>query len=110
MKTYAVDLDGTLIEQLSSDEVFSGDLSKVVPIQKTINYVNSLYEEGHRIVIYTARGMGRFNGNSSIIPFLYLENTKKTLDFIKVKYHELVFGKIHYDLLIDDKVMNVKDI
>ena len=78
--------------------------------QSAIDLVNSLYDDGNKIVIYTARGMSQYKGN---VPLIYSELYSKTiqqLDGWGLKYHQLVMGKIHYDLLIDDKALNSSDI
>ena len=50
--------------------------------------------------------MSQFNGNViEIYSQLYLQ-TIKQLNSWGLKYHQLVMGKIHYDVLIDDKVLN----
>ena len=38
------------------------------------------------------------------------ELTKSQLNKWGVKYHQLVMGKLHFDLLIDDKVVNSSQI
>ena len=71
------------------------------PIRENIEKANKLYEEGHNIVYWTARGM------SSGID--WKDVTKKQFKEWGVKYHELKFGKPVYDLFIDDKNMNTID-
>ena len=80
------------------------------PYEEAIELINSLYDEGYKIVIYTARGMSQFSGNvSEIYSNLYVQ-TSKQLRSWGLKYHQLVMGKIHYDVLIDDKVLNSANI
>ena len=45
----------------------------------------------------------------SIYSQLYSQ-TIKQLNSWGLKYHQLVMGKIHYDVLIDDKVLNSHEI
>ena len=76
------------------------------PYPENIKIVNSLYDEGHRIIVYTARGMSQFDGNVELI---YKNLYQKTKDHLKewgLKYHSLVMGKIQYDVLVDDKALN----
>ena len=80
------------------------------PNQSVIDLVNSLYDEGNKIVIYTARGMSQYKGNVSLIYSELYSKTIQQLDSWGLKYHRLVMGKIHYDLLIDDKALNSSDI
>ena len=52
---YCFDIDGTLCSQYPE----SGDYSESTPIAERITVVNKLYDEGHKILLLTARGMGR---------------------------------------------------
>ena len=80
------------------------------PYPETIKIVNSFYDEGHKIIVYTARGMSQFDGDVQLIYENLYEKTKEHLKEWGLKYHSLVMGKIHYDVLIDDKALNSKDI
>ena len=80
------------------------------PYQETIELINSLYDDGHKIVIYTARGMTQYNGNIALIYSELYSKTIQQLDSWGLKYHQLVMGKIHYDVLIDDKALNSQNI
>ncbi len=80
------------------------------PIKENIELVNSLYNDGYKIVIYTARGMSQFNGNVIEIYSQLYTKTIEQLNSWGLKYHQLVMGKIHYDILIDDKVLNSQGI
>ena len=68
-----------------------------------VEQVNRLFDEGHKIIIMTARGRG-----SGID---WTEWTIKQLKMWGVKYHELepMFHKPSADLFIDDKGINVED-
>tara|TARA_B100000683_G_C12508914_1_gene560025 strand:+ start:8844 stop:9161 length:318 start_codon:yes stop_codon:yes gene_type:complete len=70
------------------------------PIQKNIDIVNKLYNDGHEITMWTARGSG--SGLD------WTEVTTKQLKNFGVKYHSLKFGKPVFDLFIDDKVINTE--
>jgi dTDP-glucose 4,6-dehydratase len=72
-----------------------------VPLDKNINKANRLYDDGHTIIYWTARGSG-----SGID---WREVTEKQFKEWGVKYHELRLGKPIYDLFIDDKNMNTRD-
>jgi len=37
------------------------------------------------------------------------QHTKDQLEEWGAKYHELIMGKLYYDLYIDDKVINARD-
>jgi glycerol-3-phosphate cytidylyltransferase len=92
---YCFDIDGTITETQGND--YEG----AIPNQLMIDKVNSLFEEGHRIIFFTARG-----GTSGID---WSEFTEKQLKGWGIKYHDLIMNqKPHFDLLIDDKCVNVE--
>lgn len=72
-----------------------------LPIKEHIAKVNELYNEGHTIVYWTARG--------SKTKIDWTELTKKQLAEWGAKHHDLMLGKPHYDLYIDDKSINTND-
>ena len=94
MKIY-VDLDNTLlISRLPDYDI-------VTSIQNRIQHINALYEKGHEIVIYTARGSA--TGKD------WKEKTEEQLKQYGIHYHRLDIGnKPDYDLLIDDKAISAE--
>lgn len=110
-KTIAFDLDDVLCSRLNEYENL-GPLKYdyCYPIEENIQLVNSLYKDGYKIVIYTARGMTQFGGNVSETYSKLYNKTTEQLKSWGLKYHQLVMGKIHYDILIDDKVINSHNI
>ena len=95
MAVYCFDIDGTLCAQEASD------YSRAEPFHERIKRVNSLFAEGHRIVLFTARG-----SKSGID---WRESTLSQLAEWGVKYHELIVGKPHADFYIDDKAIHSDD-
>jgi histidinol phosphatase-like enzyme len=91
-----VDIDETIC---NSPE--SRDYSKALPITSNINKVNKMYDNGHTIVYWTARGTG-----SGID---WREVTEAQFQKWGVKYHDLKFGKPIYDLFIDDKNISTEE-
>jgi len=77
------------------------DYSKAIPIVENIEKANKLYDEGHEITYWTARGT-----KSGID---WTDVTKKQLEEWGAKHHELKLGKPYYDLFIDDKNVNTID-
>jgi hypothetical protein len=71
------------------------------PIIENIEKANQLYDEGHTIVYWTARG--------TKTGIDWREQTENQFGEWGVKYHDLKFGKPNYDLFIDDKNMNTND-
>ena len=93
-----VDIDETICRYV--DERY---YPHAVPIQENINKINKLYDEGHEITYWTARGS--YSGID------YLELTANQLDEWGCQYHELSVGeKPNYDLLICDKTKRIEEI
>ena len=80
----------------------SRDYSLAEPYLDKIQKINNLYNEGHKIVYWTARGR--------VTKIDWYEVTKKQLDSWGAKYHKLdIKTKPHYDLLICDKTLKSID-
>ena len=77
------------------------DYSKSSPITENIEKANLLYDQGNKVVYWTARG--------TVTGIDWREVTEKQFGKWGVKYHDLKFGKPYYDIFIDDKNMNTKD-
>jgi hypothetical protein len=88
-----VDIDETICE--TPDD---RNYSLAAPIIENIRKVNALYDAGHTIVYWTARGTG-----SGID---WREITEDQFRLWGVKHHELNFGKPIYDVFVDDKNFN----
>jgi hypothetical protein len=89
--TYAFDLDGTLCT------VTNGIYEKAIPFEGRIEHVNKLHREGHTIIIFSARGA---TSKRDLWEFTFSQ-----LNSWGLKFHELIMGKPHFDLLIDDKAI-----
>ena len=110
-KIIAFDLDDVICFRPTGYEDLGPEkYSYCQPYKETIKLVNSLYDDGYKIIIYTARGMSQFSGNIVEIYSKLYNQTNDQLKSWEVKYHQLVMGKIHYDVLIDDKSLNSYDI
>lgn len=97
LKLIYVDIDNTICNTVDSDYINS------TPIQENIDKINKLYNDGHFIVYWTARG--GFSGKD------HTELTKKQLDEWGCLYMELIMNeKPSFDLLIDDKAINMNDL
>ena len=99
-KVFAIDIDGVLCVTKKSN------YHKSKPNIAAINKVNKLYENGNKIIIFTARYMGRNNNDVSKAKEEGYELTLKQLQDWNVKYHEFIMGKPSYDIIIDDKAYN----
>ena len=76
---------------------------KSKPNNLAIKKINSLYEQGYEIKIFTSRYMGRCKENVNCAKKRGYKFTKKQLAKWNLKYSKLIFGKPSYDLYIDDK-------
>ncbi len=76
--TFVIDIDGTLINSSFSDS----EGYKVTSVDyDEINKIKKLYNDGHTIIIHTARRWDIYN------------ITIKQLEDYNIKYHQLVMGK-----------------
>ena len=96
MKIY-VDIDNTICSQVV------GDYGKAEPWHDNIAKINKIYDEGNKIIYYTARG--------TVSKINWYDITKDQLDSWGCKYHDLSVGeKPHYDLLICDKTKRIEEV
>jgi hypothetical protein len=93
--TYCFDIDGTLCETPATD------YAAAVAIIDAIADVNRLYDQGHRIVLFTARG--------SVTGIDWRPLTESQLQKWGVQYHELVLGKPPADFYVDDRAIRAAD-
>lgn len=94
-KIIYVDIDETIC--ITPGEIVR-EYNNAVPIKNNIKRINDLYDDGNKIVYWTARG-----SKSGINWF---DLTKKQLESWGAKYHELKCDKPYFDLFIDDRVIN----
>jgi hypothetical protein len=100
-KIYLFDLDNTLC-MTEKKEDGNWDYLNSKPIQNRIDYVNDLFDNGHKIIIETARG--------SVSKKNWYEETHNQLINFGLKFHELRTGvKFNFDYSIDDKGYNSED-
>lgn len=94
--TYCFDFDETICMRNSGD-----DYSKAFPIPKVVDYINNLYDKGHKILIFTARGSssGKY----------WLDVTYVQCINWGLKFHSIKPGKPSYDIFIDDKAISASD-
>ena len=106
---YCVDIDGTICTP-----TIGRDYHKAEPWQDRIKVLNKLYDEGNYIIYFTARAMGRFSDQPHNIAAqkakeVLFELTENQLKDWGCKYNELIMGKPHADLFIDDKGIECND-
>jgi glycerol-3-phosphate cytidylyltransferase len=100
---YCFDLDNTLCNTVDKD------YDNSTPIQDMIDRVNYLHDNGHEILIFTARGMGKFKGDINTVYNTYYDKTESQLKKWGIKYNKLILGKPSFDFFIDDKNQKIDD-
>lgn len=92
-----VDIDETICyNEGNSSEARNYAFAK--PILVNIDKFNSLYDKGHTIVYWTARG--------TVTGIDWSKITEEQFSRWGVKYHQIKFGKPAFDIFVDDKVLN----
>ncbi len=102
IKKISFDIDGIICNTNKSDYKNSK------PIKKNIKFINSLFDRGYIITIYTARFMGRNNNNVKLAKKKGYKFTMNQLKKWNLRFHKLFFGKPSSDFYIDDKDLNFK--
>ena len=91
-----VDIDYTICWNISvGGGSIPPDYSNARPYPERIKKINGLFDNGHEIVYWTARGT--MTGNN------WFKLTQEQLNDWGCKYTELRMGKPAYDMFIDDK-------
>jgi len=89
---YCFDIDGTICTNTY------GDYHQAQPFAERIAHVNALFDDGHTVKLFTARG--------TTTGIDWRDATTTQLAGWGVKYHELILGKPHADVFIDDKAID----
>ena len=92
---YMVDIDGTICVTTNRDYENS------IPIQSRIDYLNQLFDEGHEIHYWTARGSS--SGKD------WYNLTMYQLNSWGCKFTTARVGKPDYDIWVDDKAVSDMD-
>jgi CMP-N,N'-diacetyllegionaminic acid synthase len=96
-KTFCFDIDGVIASLAPKNEY-----NLAQPIWENIKILNKLYEYGHTIILFTARG--------SLTGIDWRNTTQEQMYLWGVKYHSLLFGKPAADYYIDDKFIPLKNL
>ncbi len=96
-----IDLDGVICQLREENQSYQ-DLE---PVEGAVEAVRKLKEQGHYIIIYTARRMRTHNGNVGRIVADVGKITLDWLDKYRIPYDEIVFGKPWADVYIDDNAL-----
>jgi hypothetical protein len=94
-RTFVIDVDG-VVATLSP----GNDYKLAQPIPATIAAINRLYDQGHTIIMLTARG--------SSTGLSWEDVTRDQFKRWGQKYHDLRFGKPAADHYVDDRLISVE--
>jgi hypothetical protein len=103
MKTIYVDIDETICfyeEEIALDG--KKDYKKAIPNHENIQKINHLFDEGNKIIYWTARG-----SRSGID---WYDFTKNQLEAWGAKFHKLKCDKPYYDLFVEDRSKRIEEI
>ncbi len=92
MAVYCFDIDGTICVTPDANYHLS------TPIYERIQIVNKLFQDGHEINFFTARG--------AVSGLDWKDLTESQLQAWGVMYHKLIMGKPHADVFVDDKALS----
>lgn len=95
---FVFDLDHTLC----TGPTITGDYATCLPIARNISYLKQLHEQGHYIIIATARRMRTHCGKVGAVVADIGATTISWLEQYGIPYHELCFGKPWGQFYIDD--------
>jgi len=92
---YCFDIDGTICTSTH------GVYEEAVPFLGRIDRINALFEAGHHIIFFTARG--------STTQIDWYEFTHLQLTSWGLQFHSLQVGKPHADIFVDDLAVNSEE-
>jgi len=84
-----IDIDGVLCSEETSYERYDA-----TPFIENIAVINQLYDDGHTIILFSARGWNEYD-----MTMLWLKN-------YGVKFHQLLCGKPIFDIFLDDRAVS----
>lgn len=91
-----VDIDDTVCYIEAGEDKTNYELAK--PFSDRIQKINNLFDEGHEIIYWTARGC--------LSGIDWAELTVSQLNLWGCKFTKVMMGKPHYDVFICDKAIN----
>lgn len=101
MARICVDLDGVICTLKKPGETYAD----VQPIEGVVEKLKALRQNGHYIIIQTARHMKTCNGNVGQVVNRIGAITLQWLSDNDIEYDEIYFGKPWAELYIDDNAL-----
>ncbi|MGI4751208.1 MAG: hypothetical protein ACRYFB_11275 [Janthinobacterium lividum] len=100
-----IDLDGVICKLKEEGETYAD----LLPVKGAPESLQALKENGHYIIINTARHMKTCQGNLGAVGAKISLITLKWLEQYEIPYDEIYFGKPHADVYIDDNAYRFLD-
>ena len=91
------DIDGVIAQKTPGNKY-----DQAIPNQTTVSILKKLHQQGHTIVLHTARGYATGINWESV--------TQNQMAEWGIPYEKLVFGKPDADFYIDDKLITLQDL
>jgi hypothetical protein len=92
---YCIDIDGTICRTVGSD------YDSAIPLLHRIDRINGLFDEGHEVVYFTARGTETGVDQRDL--------TEMQLKLWGARYTTLILGKPAADVYLDDKALSDRE-
>lgn len=93
-----IDLDGVICNLKKDGQTYE----ELEPVTGAQEKLNELKQNGHYIIINTARHMKTCSGNLGAVNARISLITLKWLEKFNIQYDEIYFGKPYADIYIDD--------
>ena len=109
MTIYCFDLDDTICVPRHGAKNSQEKYGEADSVPVIISKINSIYDAGHQVIIFTARRMLTHEGNLESIEIDVGDITRNWLCEHNVRYNKLIFGKPYADFYVDDKAINLDE-
>lgn len=96
------DLDDTILDS-------NGAYYTAQPKKGVVEFMHELKEQGHTLIIHTARKMATYSGNTGKALVSIGALTFQQIESFNIPCDEIYFGKPSADLYLDDKAINALD-
>jgi capsule biosynthesis phosphatase len=100
---FCIDIDGTITKTRKEGQEY-GDIK---PKHGAVNALKKLKEEGHYIILNTARNMETFSSNVGKVMAVQGPILFEWLKKYEIPYDEIYFGKPSADFYVDDKAIKL---
>ena len=102
---FCFDVDGTIAELKKEGEQYQD----VLPKKGAVETLKKLREDGHYIILHTARNMQTYSGHVGKVISVQSPILFEWLKKYDVPYDEVYFGKPSADFYVDDKAIRMNE-